>query len=132
MKTSIWESYFAINLVRRFSLTATVDHERFTTGVAHSGQNWMALMQKLYFQMICPFWAMFESCVEMLIRDASPAMRFDAMMSRTIHALNRSRFAQAGQSPYPSAFCTDEHVGPVYFQHKAENRCAVDRPKEHE
>jgi hypothetical protein len=90
-------------------------------------------MQKLYFQMICPFLTVFEACAEMLIRDAPPMMKFDAMVSRTIHALNRSRFAQDSQSPYPSAFCTDEYVEPAYFQqNKAGNRFAADDPKEHE
>lgn len=89
-------------------------------------------MQKLYSQIICPFLTMFESCAEMLIRDVSPMMKFDAVVSRTIHALNRARFVQDGRSPYPPAFCNDEHVEPAYVQHKAENRCAISGPKEHE
>ena len=69
-------------------------------------------MRKLFSQMVCPFWIVLESCAEVLSRESPPAMKFDTLVSRTIHALNRSQFVQDGPTPFPSQLCVEEHVEP--------------------
>ena len=87
-------------------------------------------MQKSFFQLICPFWSAFESCAKVLVTDAPAIMKFDAMMSRTIHALNRPRFAKDGQKSYSFDGCADERIEPEYCPPgKTESRNAAGGPQ---
>jgi hypothetical protein len=82
-------------------------------------------MQKPFFQMICPLWVAFESFAKVVTTDAPAIMKFDTVMSRAIHALNRAPFVETRSESHSLGGCANECIEPhVYPLEKTEIRSA--------
>jgi hypothetical protein len=76
-------------------------------------------MSNFFSQITRPFWMALGSCAEMVASNVSGTMKFDALVSRAVHTLNRFHFDQNTPGRSPSIRPTVVRSPAEYFQSQA-------------
>ncbi|HEX4604516.1 MAG TPA: hypothetical protein VH724_11005 [Candidatus Angelobacter sp.] len=73
-------------------------------------------MNSFFFQPPCPFFDALESCAEVLAAGVTRSMKFDAIVSRAVHAMNRVDFDQRDFPAVATAGPTVVRSAAEYFK----------------
>ncbi|MBZ5507114.1 MAG: hypothetical protein LAO78_16780 [Acidobacteriia bacterium] len=89
-------------------------------------------MSNFFSQVVRPVWVALESCTEMVASNAPDTMKVDALVSRAVHAFNRSRFDQSMRETAPNIGPPVVRSAAEYFQSEVVGKNSrVNEPEEH-